>query len=222
MKATNPNLNNWNEVEVSRAEKTWGHKIHEYTKDMFDFAIGNVLHLASSNEPVINSWLDLGCGVGRCLEYLEARVEEPDYIGYDSSVEMINRIRERFFAYAPRCFCRDITLPINNAQQSIVCSAVLIHLPFEDQSKILKNVFDRRPIRFVFDINCPTEEWLEKGESHFERRIRGAKGAFRMTWQSHYLMTKQVIHQFPMYKLTVKFYDLRQKRNKVCYFLEKC
>lgn len=207
-------LNNWNEAEVSRAEKTWGHKVHPYTKDMFDFAIGTDDHR-------VKSWLDLGCGFGRFLEYLEKVVEEPDYIGYDSSADMIKRIGERFFAYAPRCFCRDITSPINNAQSSIICCAVLIHLPFKDQSKILKNVLDKSPARFVFDINCPTEEWLEKGQSHFERRIRGAKSAFRMTWQSHYLMTKQIIELFPSYKLTVKFYDLRQKRNKVCYLLEK-
>lgn len=210
----NPNLNNWDEAEVLRAEKTWGHKIHSYTKDMFDFAIG-------ADDYMIKSWLDLGCGFGRFLKYLEARVEEPDYIGYDSSADMVSRMNERFPAYSPRVFCRDITAPINSPQSSVVCSAVLIHLPFKVQPKILSNVLDRKPERFVFDINSPTEEWLEKGQSHFERHIRGAKGAFRMTWQSHYLMTKQVIKLFPMYKLTVKFYDLRQKRNKVCYFLEK-
>ncbi len=215
------NLNDWNKLEVERAERTWGHKVHPYTKDMFDFALGNVLNLLSSDDPVIKSWLDLGCGFGRFLEYLEERVEEPDYIGYDSSPDMIRRISGRFPAYSPRVFCRDITAPINNAQQAIICSAVLIHLPFDDQPKILENVLDKYPTRFVFDINSPTEEWLEKGQSHFERHIRGAKSAFRMTWQSHYLMTKQVIALFPMYKLNVKLYDLKQKRNKVCYFLEK-
>jgi trans-aconitate methyltransferase len=214
MKTVDPNLNNWDEVETLRAESKWGHKIPPYTKDMFDFAIG-------AGNPEIKSWLDLGCGFGRFLEYLESKVEEPDYVGYDSSVDMINRINKRFPAYSPRVFCRDITKPINNPHSSIICAAVLIHLLIKDQSKILKNVFDKNPKRFVFDINSPSELWLKKGQSHFENHIRGTRNAFRMTWQSHYEMTKQVLAIFKRYRLSIKFYVVQHNRFKVIYRLEK-
>ena len=214
MKGVNVNLNNWNRAEVSRAERRWGYKVPEYTEDMFDFAIG-------TSDPEIKSWLDLGCGFGRFLEYLESEVEEPDYIGYDSSADMVSRMNERFPAYMPRVFCRDITKPINNSQSSIICSAVFIHLLIKDQPKILKNVLDKSPKRFVFDINSPSEKWLKEKGTHFERHIRGSEGAFRMTWQSHYEMTKQILAIFKHYRLSVKFYVVHHNRFKVVYRLEK-
>lgn len=203
-------LNNWNTSEVKRAESLWGHKTPQYTLDMFDFITTGV-----------DSWLDLGCGFGRFLEYLLLEVDEPDYIGYDSSQPMIDRISERFPSYLPRVFCRSITTPINHQQKSIICSAVLIHITLKEQQALLQNLSNSNAERITFDINSPSEQWLSKGKGHFERHIKGSEGAFRMTWQSHYLMTKKVFDLFPTYSINIKFYKLHSNRHKVAYFLEK-
>ena len=201
--------NDWNEAEVNRAEKTWGHKTPQYTIDMFEFAIDDC-----------KSWLDLGCGFGRFLEYLDNTLPDPDYIGYDSSPDMVERIQERFPIYSPRIFVHDITTPLNNAQESIICSAVLIHITLADQDKVLNNIKAINPKSIAFDINSPSEKWLLKGE-HFERFIRGSQGNFRMTWQSHYVFTKKIIKMFDNYSLTTKFYKVRTNRHKVLYLLRR-
>jgi len=205
-------INDWNEKEVKRAEKTWGGKFPKYTLDMFNFAI-------SSGK----SYLDLGCGFGRFLQYLDKEVEDPNYIGYDSSEAMIDRIRKRFPDYFLFTFLKELTTPITHTQEVILSSAVLIHLTIEDQNKILANIAAINPNAVVFDINCPNERQINKlscrGAVSFERIIM--TGKFRMTWQSHYDMTKKIIKRFPKYNLTIKFYDLKQGRHKVVYMLKK-
>jgi SAM-dependent methyltransferase len=202
--------NNWSEKEANRALERWGHKTPPYTVDAFEFIING-----------ISSWLDLGCGFGRFFDYLEYHSTEPDYIGYDSSQAMLNIFKERFPVYAPRVFHRDITAPINNKQHGILCNAVLIHLKLKEQNKILKNVFDTKPKKFVFDINSPTESWLKKGQENFIRMFKGCEGAFIMNWQSHYKMTERILDLFKGYDLFIKFYDLKANRHKVVYFLER-
>lgn len=202
-------LNNWSRAEVTRAETLWGHKTPQYTRDMFTFAITSV-----------NSWLDLGCGFGRFLEFLLTEEDEPDYIGYDSSQPMIDRISERFPEYSPRVFHRPITTPFNHDQESIICSAVLIHITLEEQQAVLKRLSLSNAKRITFDINSPSEHYL-KHSDHFERYIKGSEGAFRMTWQSHYVMTKRVINLFPKHSISIQFYKLHSNRHKVVYFLEE-
>lgn len=198
-------INNWDSSQVERAERTWGHKTPQYTLDMFNF-----LRPASS-------YLDLGCGFGRFLEYLLQHNPEPDYIGYDSSPDMIQRIQERFPHFSARTFTHDITHPIRNNQQAILCSAVLIHITLKEQQKVLKNISNSSPRLITFDINSPSENWLRRG-THFERII---PPGFRMTWQSHYEMTKRVLNLFPDYNLKISFYPLHTNRHKVVYFLKK-
>lgn len=203
-------INNWSEKEANRALERWGHKTPPYTVDAFEFVIEG-----------IKSWLDLGCGFGRFFDYLEYHSTDPDYIGYDSSDAMLELFKEKFPAYAPRVFTRDITAPINNAQEGILCNAVLIHLKLEDQKKILDNVFAIKPRKFVFDINCPTEFWLSKGQENFIGHYKGCESVFIMNWQSHYKMTERVLSIFKGYDLSIKFYDLKANRHKVVYFLER-
>lgn len=204
-------LNNWTDAEVKRAERLWGHTVHPYSAEMFDFAIKGV-----------KSWLDLGCGFGRFLEYLDERVVEADYIGYDSSEDMVARIKQRFFEYASRVFVHNITDPIVNPQESIICSAVLIHITLEDQDKVLNNIKDKNPIKASFDINSPSEEWLAKPNAvHFEKQIKCSEGLFRMTWQSHYVFTEKVKALFPNYKVKTDFFPLHARRTKVIYMLER-
>ena len=204
-----PNLNTWSKAEVDRAESTWGQIVPPYSKALFDFAIKDC-----------HSWLDLGCGFGRFLNYLTNLKELPDYIGYDSSADMIARVSERFSEYSSRVFKRDITAPINNSQNSIICSAVLIHLSKIEQDKILSNVKAINPVKFAFDINSPEESSIPK-RPYFETRIKGSESPFRMTWQSHYDMTRQVLSTFPNYKLTQEFYTVNKTRKKVLYMLER-
>ena len=212
-------LNDWNEKEVKRAERTWGHTFPIYTLDMFNFA------LASGA-----SFLDLGCGFGRFLQFLNENSEEPDYVGYDSSEAMISRISKRFPDFLTRVFHKDITATITHPQEVVVSSAIFIHLTLKEQQSILDNILALKPQpkAITFDINCPNESKLgclkNKQTESFERRIkitRGGETAFRMTWQSHYSMTEKVLKQFPKYNLTTKFYDLRQGRHKVVYMLSK-
>lgn len=202
-------VNNWSEAEVDRAESTWGQRTPQYSVDMFDFVIEGV-----------KSWLDLGCGFGRFLKYLESKVEDPDYVGYDSSEDMVSRIKKNFPHYSPRLFVHDITAPILNHQEAVLCSAVLIHIPREDQDKVLKNIRAINPRNIAFDINSPCERGM--GWLHYkERFIKGSEGTFRMTWQSHYAMTKKIINLFGDYSLTTKFYTVNTNRHKVAYLLRR-
>jgi len=212
-------INEWNEVESKRAERTWGHKLPQYTQDMFNFALSKG-----------NTFLDLGCGFGRFLNFLTKDREDPAWIGYDSSEAMIALIKERFPEYLLRVFCKNVTDLITHSTDVILSSAVFIHIPVDDQNKILSNIskLAPKPKAITFDINCPAEAQIDrlknKQTDHFERFITVTKGSdvkFRMTWQSHYEVTKQVLKLFPDYNLTTKFYDLKHKRHKVVYLLEK-
>lgn len=205
-------LNNWSKAEVDRAESSWGQKIHPYSKKMFDFLIKDC-----------KSWLDLGCGFGRFLNYLINSVDDLDvnYIGYDSSQDMLDRIRQRFPDFAHRTFLHNITDPIVNKQEAILCSAVLIHITLADQNKVLNNILAAKPKKIAFDINSPDEKYISEVGDHFERKIKCSEGLFRMTWQSHYAMTKKVQDMFKNYNYTIDFFNLQQNRHKVIYLLEK-
>jgi SAM-dependent methyltransferase len=204
-------INQWSKPEVDRAEGSWGKIVHPYSKDMFDFAIADC-----------NNWLDLGCGFGRFLNYLinSKAKDDLNYIGYDSSHDMIERIKLNFPDFAHRVFQHDITKPIVNNQQSIVCSAVFIHLSMKEQDMVLSNILATNPLKVSFDINSPEESTVQK-QPYFETRIKGAEGAFRMTWQSHYVMTAKILDKFSGYKLTTKFYVVNKTSKKVLYLLEK-
>jgi len=202
-----------------RAETAWGHTFPTYTLDMFNFLIGNC-----------RSFLDLGCGFGRFLQYLSENVDEPDYIGYDSSDSMLNRLIKRFPDYSPRVFLRDITDKITHPQEGVLISAVFVHLPRACQSIILKNLtkVTPKPRAITFDINSPHQAEIDrlkiKQTDHVERFIRTTNqgtSRFRMTWQDHEVFTTEVTKLFPDYTIETKLYDIKLGRNKVVYFLLK-
>lgn len=212
-------LNDWNEKESKRAESTWGFTKPQFLKDAYNFATNTG-----------QSYLDLGCGFGRFLEFITTNIDEPNYIGYDSSESMISRIRERFPDFIISTFLRDITEPISHPQESIISSAVFIHLTIKDQQTILNNILKLRPLpkSITFDINSPSETEIDRlnfeQTIHYERQIkisRSGNATFRMTWQSHYAMTEQVLKLFPNYNLTIKLYNLNQNKHKVLYMLEQ-
>lgn len=211
-------LNDWNEKEAARAEKAWGKLMTFYTKDMFEF-------IYAPGEDI----LDLGCGFGRFLDWIkkEKESENPPYFGYDSSQDMIDRLLVKHPEYKLRIFRKDLTRPITHPAKAILISAVFIHLTVEDQVKILNNILPLKPLRISFDINCPNEGTLDrlkiKQIEATERTIKTQAGTsdFRMTWQSHYDMTRRILKLFSDYKPTVKFYDIKPDRRKACYFLER-
>lgn len=203
-------VNNWSKPEVDRAVRTWGSNYPLYTQDMYNFAIADV-----------PSWLDLGCGFGRFFRYLLDRVEEPSYIGYDSSPSMIKEFVKNFPEFNPLVFQKDITSEIIHQQHSILSSAVFIHLTEKDQRKILQNVLKASPSKFTFDINCSSEPQLATCPKTIERFIKCSEGRFRMTWQSHYEMTRYLLSTFINYSISLKFYIINKDRHKVVYFLEK-
>jgi len=213
-------VNNWGAAESKHAELTWGHKLPPYTVDMFDFAVKSG-----------KSWLDLGCGFGRFLKYLDQKVFEPDYIGYDSSAAMIDRIKERFPNYAIRAFQHTITDPISHQTEVVICSAVFIHITRKEQIKVLQHISEMNPLprAITFDINCPSRRILLElragTKDHTENFIRTTNESttkFRMTWQDPCAMTDSLTGLFRnLYQITVKYYSLSGGRKKVVYFLER-
>lgn len=197
--------NKWSEKEAKRAENTWGDQRRQYSLDMFDFIIKDG-----------KSWLDLGCGFGRFLTYLEEEVPEPDYIGYDSSPDMLKRLHKNHPDYEHRTFVKDITAPIRNEQQCVLCSAVFVHLPLRDQEKIMSNVSQIQPYKFAFDIN-----W-DASVEYVERFIKLTEHKFRMTWQHPSTLGNFLIRMFSNYDIKSEIYTLPQKdRSKVVYMLTK-
>lgn len=203
-------LNVWSEIEVKRAERIWGQSRPEFLLSMYRFII----------DDKIDSVLDLGCGFGRFAEYIRGLPIPPTYTGYDSSPDMISRLVGRFPEYTDKVHLRQITSPFIHTSDGIICAAVLIHLPITAQDLILQNVFENRPSKFTFDINSPSEFWLRKNDS-FEKVIKGTEHTFRMTWQSHYDMTRKIMGMFLGYSLKIEFYKLDGNRHKVIYKLEK-
>jgi trans-aconitate methyltransferase len=202
-------VNKWSEPEVIRAEKLWGLKVPDYSSDMYKFAIKDC-----------KSWLDLGCGFGRFLNFL-INSEGPDinYIGYDSSPDMVNRFIERFPRFSSNVYIHDLTKSsINHLQESIICSAVLIHLTNEEQDFVFDSILKASPKKVSFDIN----NWVVDGKEKIAYRyIKGTEGAFRMNWQSHPEMTSKITNMFISYNITTKNYKLWDNRYKIVYMLER-
>ena len=205
-------LNLWNEAQVKRAESTWGHTVHPYSEDLFNFAIKSG-----------DSFLDLGCGFGRFLEYLINNHPNKDfeYIGYDSSPEMIERTKERFPDYSSRLFVKDITLPIRHTPKVVISSAVFIHLASPDQVKILKNLsVVNSAVAIGLDINCLSPSELGK-ETFTEKHLRIGTGTFRMAWQDRETFEKRLVKNFPNFSVSHKAYPLAGGRFKTMFFLTK-
>lgn len=197
-------LNNWNSVQVNRAIQTWGDQTPPYLIYMYESAISGG-----------NSWLDLGCGFGRFLNYLTLKIEDPSYIGYDSSPSMIEAIRLNFPHFTPQTVLRNITLPIIHSQQVILCAAVLIHLSLNEQDRVLNNIMLNQPLTVVFDINNPIKDIT------YERIIKLSGGQFRMTWQSKTKMIQKLNKLFPNYTISHKEFPLNNDRQKVTFILTK-
>lgn len=203
-------LNLWDDPQVKRAEKTWGNSYPKYTRALYNFAIKSG-----------RSYLDLGCGFGRFLQYLIKHHpdDEFEYVGYDSSPFMIARIITRFPEYGQRCFVRNITDPIIHSAEVIVASAVFIHIPVDHQDKILSNInnMSRKPLAIGFDINCPDKKVAE-GRSSFETIMQPG---FRMTWQDPDMFAEMLAKKMPLYNFTSQSFDIGKNRLKYVFFLTR-
>lgn len=205
-------INVWDAAQVERQEKMWGRALPDRILDIYKASLtaGNV-------------FLDLGCGFGRYLEYLEVnRTESFQYIGYDSSPDMIARIRERFPNHAAFIYEKDVTQPIRCSCDVVVASALFIHLTVPEQRKILNNISNIRPrAKFIgFNINTPPDDYLRR-KAILEKI---SKHGFRMTWQSQYETLKTVIAGFnEHYNITMKSYGtdgISAKNNSFSFILE--
>jgi len=190
--------------------KAWGNSYPKYTRALYDFAIKSG-----------KSYLDLGCGFGRLLWYLIEYHpnDEFEYIGYDSSPNMINKISTRFPHYKHRCFVRNITDPISHPAEVVVASAVFIHITVADQNKILSNInkMNPKPQAIGFDINCHNSETLA-GRSDFETIM---PPGFRMTWQDPHKFLEHLRVMMPDYSIAYDSFNIGRKRLKYMFFLSR-
>lgn len=205
-------MNVWDAVQVERQEKMWGSTLPDRILDMFEASL-NAGHI----------FLDLGCGFGRYLEYLEKHRTEPfQYIGYDSSPDMVARIKERFPDHAAFIYLKDVTQPIKCSCDVVVASALFIHLTIHEQRKILTNIFNIRPrVKFIsFNINTPPENYLRRSAT----MERISKHGFRMTWQSQYETLRILMKIFrEHYSISMKSYGtdgMSTKNDSFTFILE--
>jgi len=131
-------INNWDKKVVNKLEKYWDKNISPWSTATFK--------LASS---LGARFLDLGCGTCRFLKYLQDNyyLLDFEYTGIDSSLEMINLVREKFprLSITKNFICEDIlNLEINRYKplqyDVVLCNEVFLHLLEKDQKKVLENI----------------------------------------------------------------------------------
>lgn len=199
-------VNDWNEFQADRQYAMWSNRYTDYICDLYDFAIKGG-----------GNWLDLGCGFGRFLKYLLQHKPEADYIGYDSSSAMLDKLKKSFPDYAMRVFERDITEPIVHRAESVICCSVFIHLNFNSQMKILNNLANLS--KYTKSIAFDIYRSLDGSNKHFDERF--SKYNFRMTYQSDKVMTTLVKRLFPDFKTEVSPYTFGKGWTRVNYKLTR-
>ncbi|QGZ57734.1 class I SAM-dependent methyltransferase [Paraburkholderia acidiphila] len=78
--------------------------------------------------------LDIGCGSGRDLAYLQTL--ECDVYGLDATPELVELAQSRHPELKGRIVCESIPsaqVPFGGAFDGVLCSAVLMHIPLEHQ-----------------------------------------------------------------------------------------
>lgn len=201
-------FNIWDSAYVSLAERKWGRTMPKYTKDIFNFAFESG-----------DSWIDLGCGFGRFLRFLVKKVKDPDYIGYDSSSDMIKRITELYPEFHLRIFHRDITRHVPPTKAVVISNAVFIHLKSIEQQKILTNISKMRPLprAIVFDINSYTN--MEGSRPYFVEET--SERNFRMSYQDPKSIERRLKKLFKQFSLKTKTYSMPKGVYKTAFFLKR-
>ena len=126
-------LNYWDNNVVKKLETDWNRLSDKGMEHMFSLAEG-----------LGDSFIDLGCGYGRFLEFLKKNHTDLEYFGYDSSISMITLAMQRNPGYS--FSVADITAPlyqwmlVNHYVDVVVCNEVLIHLPIVQQPFLLRNI----------------------------------------------------------------------------------
>jgi SAM-dependent methyltransferase len=84
--------------------------------------------------PIGSRVLDIGCGSGRDLAYLQALGRDP--YGLDATPELVELAQSQHAALKGRIVCDSIpgtVLPFGGAFDGVLCSAVLMHIAEEHQ-----------------------------------------------------------------------------------------
>lgn len=197
-------MNNWDESAVQRAINRWGDKYPDYLLCAYQYACGHG-----------KNYLDIGCGFGRFLNYLMwHKKEDYDYIGYDSSEVMLEKIKEKIDSIDhATVYSKDITQPFAHIADFIMCNAVLIHLSPDDQVKVLRNIASAKPKHAVFDFN------IENRKNNIEKTSQLAGQSFRMTWNSKAWCLSQVKRIFKGASIEMKSYRLKGNKYKIFFYI---
>lgn len=198
------NINNWNESVVQRAIKEWGNSYPKYLLSAYQYACKHG-----------NNYLDIGCGFGRFLNHLMQYKEETyNYIGYDSSKAMLEKIRKKINSDNHAIvYLKDITKPFEHTADFIMCSAVLIHLSPDDQIKVLQNIANAKPKHTIFDFN------VERRKNNIERTISLSNKPFRMTWNNKTWCISQVKKVFNESAIESREYPIRENKYKLFFYI---
>jgi len=151
-------INNWDKKVVKQLEKNWNKNINGWSISAF--------FLASS---LGAKFLDLGCGTGRFLKYLQDDcLLDFEYTGIDSSLEMVNFAREKFpkLSITKNFICDDIlNLEIDRYKRLrydvILCNEVFQHLLENDQIKALENISKLKVKHNIVTIQTPVSSDLQ-------------------------------------------------------------
>jgi SAM-dependent methyltransferase len=124
----NWNEDDWNSFFVKKAGK-WRNKDYRYLNDIFDL---NKLN---------GSLLDVGCGLGDGLVYLEKKCPQINkLIGMDFSREAIDVCRNNTKLSGMSFFQHDILMALPDKYDNIICLQTLEHL--DDPQAAMQNMID--------------------------------------------------------------------------------
>lgn len=153
-------VNIWDDAAVCRIKTSWYETVPPHVEVLFNEALlsGDVV--------------DLGCGMGRFLKYVKDHKSEVKYLGLDSSKPMLNEGKQLHPEYA-HCFAhRNLMRPLPEGVRgkTLLCCAVMIHLPWEEQGKLLVNMLNSGANRILFDVT------VSKDDKHRENIIGNSSG----------------------------------------------
>jgi len=140
--------NNWTTPVVEKLDSDWTKLAGADTRTTFELA-----------ERSGDSFLDVGCGLGRFYGYLKERrgTEGFTYLGLDSSRAMVEKAREKY-PDEPQLFLQhDAVESLLCGADVVLCNEVFIHLLPESQIRLLANLSEIEWKRAIITIQTKPE-----------------------------------------------------------------